>query len=157
MEARRHTYWGITLLAAAVLVITMGVRQSMGLFIAPLNSSTELGYATISFALAIAQFVWGAVQPIAGAIADRYGHVRVVLGGVLLLALGNALAPFLTSSWGLIFTIGILTAAGSGAGSFSVLIGAVAQRVPERHRGMASGVVNAGASFGQFVFAPIVQ
>lgn len=150
-------YLGITLLAAGILVITMGARQSMGLFVSPLNTSTGLGIATISLAMAVAQFVWGAVQPIAGALADRYGHMRVVMAGVVLTAIGNALTPFMTSSWGLIFSIGILTAAGAGAGSFSVLIGATAQRMPAEKRGMSAGVINAGASFGQFVFAPLTQ
>jgi MFS family permease len=107
--------------------------------------------------MAIGQFVWGAVQPIAGAVADRYGAGRVLVAGLLVLALGNAVTPFMSSTWGLIFTLGILTAVGSGAGSFSVLIGSVAQRVPAHRRGMASGIVNAGGSFGQFVFAPLLQ
>jgi MFS family permease len=150
-------FWAPTLLAAAMLMITMGARQSMGLFVSPLNTATGLGIATISFAMAIGQFVWGAVQPVAGAVADRYGAGRVLVAGLLLLALGNAVTPFVSSSWGLIFSIGILTAVGSGAGSFSVLIGSVAQRVPAQRRGMASGIVNAGGSFGQFVFAPLLQ
>ena len=150
-------FWIITLLAAAMLMITMGSRQTMGLFISPMNTTTGLGIVQISFALAIAQFVWGAMQPIAGAVADRYGPGRVLAAGLLILAAGTALTPFMTNSWGLIFSIGILTAAGAGAGSFSVLIGAAAQRLPEQRRGMASGIINAGGSFGQFVFAPLVQ
>ena len=58
---------------------------------------------------------------------------------------------------GLVVTIGLLSAMGSGAGSFSVLIGAVARRLPAAHRGTASGMINAGGSFGQFVFAPLLQ
>lgn len=150
-------FWGITLLAAAMLMVTMGARQSMGLFVSPLNTATGLGIASISFAMAIAQFVWGAVQPIAGAVADRYGPGRVLVAGVLLLALGSALTPLMTSSWGLILSIGIVSAAGAGAGSFSVLIGAASQRLPAERRGMASGIINAGGSFGQFVFAPLLQ
>lgn len=148
-------FLGVTLLAAAVLMVTMGARQSMGLFVSPLNTTTGLGIATISFAMAVAQFVYGAIQPIAGALADRYGHLRVVVAGVLLTALGSALTPFMTSTWGLVFTIGLLTAAGSGTASFSVLIGATAGRIPVEKRGMSSGIINAGASFGQFVFAPL--
>ncbi|QDF95122.1 MFS transporter [Azoarcus sp. DD4] len=149
--------WLITLSAAGILMVTMGVRQSTGLFVSPLNTATGLGIASISFALAIAQFAWGAVQPVAGAVADRWGPAPVLVGGIVLLALGTALTPFMDSSLGLIFTLGLLSAIGSGAGSFSVLIGAAAQRLPLEARGAASGVVNAGGSFGQFVFAPITQ
>ena len=150
-------YLGATLLAAALLMVTMGTRQTLGLFVSPLNTTTGLGIVSISFALAVSQFVWGAAQPVAGALADRYGHTRVLAGGVLLAALGMALTPFMASAWGLVFTLGLLTATGTGAGSFSVLIGASAQRAPADKRGMASGIINAGGSFGQFVFAPLTQ
>lgn len=150
-------WWTLTLLAAAVLMVTMGARQSMGLFVSPLNTATGLGLASISFALAIGQFTWGAIQPVAGAIADRYGPARVLAGGLVLLAAGSALTPMMESEWGLIVSLGLLSAAGAGAGSFSVLIGAAAQRLPADRRGMASGIINAGGSFGQFVFAPLLQ
>lgn len=157
-QIKVSTHWiAITAAAALMMTVTMGARQSMGLFVSPINTSTGLGIVTISFAMAMAQFMWGVAQPIAGAIADRYGPGRVLAGGVLLLALGNAVTPFMSSGAGLVFTIGILTAAGAGAGSFSVLIGAVAQRLPAQHRATASGVINAGGSFGQFIFAPLVQ
>ncbi|MGE0874061.1 MAG: MFS transporter [Burkholderiales bacterium] len=157
MPARAASYWTVTLVAAAILMVTMGTRQSMGLFVSPINSSTGLGVVAISFAMAVAQFAWGAVQPIAGAVADRYGPGRVIAAGLVIMAVGTALVPFMSSTWGLVFTIGLLSAIGSGAGSFSVLIGAVAQRLPAERRGMASGVINAGGSFGQFVFAPLAQ
>ena len=143
--------------AAAILMVTMGLRQSLGLFVSPLNTSTGLGLVTISLALAVAQFVWGAIQPIAGAFADRYGPARVLVAGLLVLAVGTALTPFMSSGIGLVFTLGLLSAIGSGAGSFSVLIGAVAQRLTPAERGKAAGFVNAGGSFGQFVFAPVAQ
>ncbi len=146
-----------TLAAAGILMVTMGARQSLGLFIGPLDATTGLGIATISLALAIGQFTWGAIQPVAGAMADRYGPRAVLIGGLLILALGSAITPFMGSGFGLIVSLGLLSAMGAGAGSFSVLIGAAAQRLPIEARGSASGVINAGGSFGQFVFAPILQ
>ena len=76
---------------------------------------------------------------------------------MLILVAGSALTPFIDSSLGLIFTLGILTAIGAGSCSFSVLLGAAAQRMPTESRGVASGIINAGGSFGQFVFAPVIQ
>jgi predicted MFS family arabinose efflux permease len=152
-----HNWWTLTLIAAAILMVTMGARQSLGLFVSPLNTSTGLGVVTISLAMAIGQFVWGAVQPIAGALADRYGTGRVLAGSILVLAIGCALTPVLTSTFGLMLTMGLLFAAGAGGAGFSVLIGGTAQHVPANKRGTASGVINAGGSFGQFVFAPLVQ
>lgn len=149
--------WIITLAAAGILAITMGIRQSSGLFVSPINSATGLGIATVSLAFAVAQFAWGAIQPVAGALADRYGPAPVLVGAMLVLVLGSALTPFMDSSLGLIFSLGLLSAMGAGGGSFSVLIGAAAQRLPAEARGAASGIINAGGSFGQFVFAPVVQ
>jgi len=150
-------HWGLLLAAAGMLMITMGARQTTGLFVAPIHQDTGIGIAAISFALAIGQFTWGAVQPVFGAIADKRGSTGVLVLGGLLLALGLALTPHLTSPWGLMFTLGILTAAGAGAGSFSILIGATAQQLAPEKRSFAAGFINAGGSLGQFVFAPLVQ
>ena len=148
---------GLTLAAAGILMVTMGARQSLGLFVGPLNTATGLGIATISFAMAVAQFTWGAVQPLAGAAADRWGPRPVLLAGIALMALGSALTPLMSSAWGLVFSIGLVSAMGAGAGSFSVLLGAAAQRMSAEARGAAAGVINAGGSLGQFVFAPLLQ
>jgi MFS family permease len=147
----------VTIAAAAILMVTMGARQSLGLFISPLNSSTGLGITMISLALAVGQLMWGLIQPVAGAVADRYGPAKVLVAGLVVLAIGTALTPFMTSTFGLIVSLGLLSAMGSGAGSFSVLIGAAAQRLAAEKRGKAAGIINAGGSFGQFVFAPLSQ
>jgi MFS family permease len=149
--------WMVMLSSAAILMITMGARQSMGLFLSPINESTGLGIVSISFALAVGQFFWGLAQPIFGAIADKRGSYQVLVAGSLLLAIGMALTPLATSEWSLIMTMGVLSAAGAGAGSFSILIGATAQQLPEKQRSFAGGFINAGGSFGQFVFAPLLQ
>lgn len=154
---RRPDVLLVTLAAAGILAITMGARQSFGLFVSPLNTATGLGVASISLALAVGQFTWGAIQPLAGIAADRYGPGPVLVAGVLLLAAGCALTPFMDSTFGLIVSLGLMAQLGSGAGSFSVLIGAAAQRLPVESRGAAAGVINAGGSFGQFVFAPLLQ
>jgi MFS family permease len=149
--------WLLMLSAGAILAITMGARQSVGLFVSPLQASTGLGIASISFALAIGQFVWGLAQPIAGAIADKKGSYGVLVFGAFTLAGGLALTPWVNSEWSLILTMGVISAAGAGAGSFSVLIGAAAQKLPPERRAFAGGFINAGGSFGQFIFAPLLQ
>lgn len=143
--------------AAAILMITMGVRQTSGLFLLPITQSTGVSIVAFSFALAIGQFVFGAAQPVFGAIADKYGAVRVIIAGALLLALGSVLTPFMTTSSGLLLTMGIIAAAGAAAGSFSILIGIASQNLPPEKRSMASGIINAGGSIGQFIFAPLIQ
>src|SRR5690348_14497809 len=84
---RSPLVWLVLLAAAGTFALTMGVRQTMGLFLSPLNTSTGLGLASISLAFAFGQLWWGLTQPIAGAIADRIGTGRVLLAGVALVAL----------------------------------------------------------------------
>ena len=143
--------------AAAILAITMGARQSIGLFVSPINAATGLGIVSISFALAVGQFIWGLAQPVFGAIADKRGSYGVLILGAVLLAGGLALTPFVDTEWSLILTLGILSAAGAGAGSFSILIGATSQQIPAESRAFAGGFINAGGSLGQFIFAPLLQ
>jgi MFS family permease len=139
------------------MAVTIGARQSLGLFVSPLNTSTGLGIVTISFALAVGQFAWGAAQPLFGLLADRIGSFKVIVIGAFMLTLGLALTPYMHSGLGLTVFLGVITAMGAGAGSFSILIGATSQRLPPEKRAFASGFINAGGSFGQFLFAPVSQ
>jgi predicted MFS family arabinose efflux permease len=156
MTASRQSL-ALVLAAAAILLITTGTRQVTGLFVLPIISTTGVSIAAISFALAVGQFMWGAAQPVFGALADHYGAFRVLIVGALLLSLGLALTTYATSQTGLLLTLGVLSAAGAGAGSFSILIGGTARTLNPKQRSLAAGVINAGGSLGQFVFAPVTQ
>ena len=154
--AGRHwAVWVVLLAAAGTFALTMGVRQSMGLFLGPLNSATHLGLASISLAFACGQLCWGLTQPFAGAMADRVGAGRVLLAGVLLVALGTCITPYMTSTAGLILAIGVLSAGGAGMAGPAVLMATTARLIPAAWRGLATGIVNAGGSAGQFLMAPI--
>jgi predicted MFS family arabinose efflux permease len=147
----------VLLAAAGTFAVTMGARQSMGLFLGNLNTHTGLGIASISLAFAFGQLWWGLTQPFAGLVADRIGAGRVLLAGVLLVALGTALIPLMTTTAGLILAIGVLSAGGAGLAGPSVLMAATTRLIAPAKRGIATGIVNAGGSFGQFLFAPIAQ
>ncbi|WP_092007238.1 MFS transporter [Polaromonas sp. OV174] len=147
--------WLVLLAAGGTFALTMGVRQSMGLFLSALNTSTALGVGSISLAFAFGQLWWGLTQPFAGAIADRVGAGRVIFVGILLVALGTFITPLMSTTAGLIFAIGVLAAGGAGMAGTSVLMAASARLVPAQKRGLATGIVNAGGSFGQFAMAPI--
>src|SRR4051812_17514361 len=152
---RRVAFWLVLVAAGGVFAVTMGARQSMGLFLSVINSTTGLGLASISLAFGVGQLWWGLTQPAAGILADRYGAERVLVAGLLLVCLGTALVPLMTTTLGLIFAIGVLAAGGAGFAGPSVLLASTARLTPPEKRGMASGIVNAGGSFGQFVFVPI--
>lgn len=152
---RRHALWLVLLAAAGTFALTMGARQTMGLFLPSLNTSTGLGLASISLAFAFGQLWWGLTQPFAGAMADRLGAGRTLLIGVLLVALGTFITPYMTTTWGLILAIGVLAAGGAGMAGPSVLMAATTRLMPPERRGLATGIVNAGGSFGQFLMAPL--
>ena len=143
--------------AAAILLITIGMRMTLGLFVRPVVDSTELSIQEFSLIIAVFQLMWGVSQPLSGALADRFGAFKVLGGGALLLVCACLMVPQMPTYWGLMLAIGLLFAFGTGAGGFSIIMGQVAAKVPPHKRGLASGLVNAGGSAGQFLFAPLVQ
>ncbi len=148
-------FWLVLLAAAGTFALTMGTRQTMGLFLSPLNTSTGLGLGSISLAFAFGQLWWGLTQPFAGAMADKIGAGRVLFAGALLVALGTFITPLMTTTAGLILAIGVLSAGGAGMAGPAVLMAATTRLISPARRGLATGIVNAGGSFGQFVMAPI--
>lgn len=145
----------ILLAAAGTFALTMGVRQTMGLFLSSLNTSTGLGLGQISLAFAFGQLWWGLTQPFAGAMADKVGAGRVLFAGALLVAFGTFITPLMTTTLGLIVAIGVLSAGGAGMAGPAVLMAATTRLIAPEKRGLATGIVNAGGSFGQFLMAPL--
>ena len=156
VSSQRHlAVWLVLLAAAGTFALTMGVRQTMGLFLGSLNTATGVGLANISLAFAFGQLWWGLTQPFAGALADKVGAGRVLFAGVALVALGTFITPLMSSTAGLIFAIGVLAAGGAGIAGPAVLMATATRLIAPEKRGMAFGIVNAGGSFGQFLMAPI--
>lgn len=154
-DRRRITL--MILCAALVFAITLGIRQSMPLFIGPINTATGLGIGTISLAFGLGQLMWGITQPLAGAMTRRYGNGRVLVVGALMIAAGTALTPFAQSLWMLIVTIAVLGSGGAGVAGPALLMAALNAKLPPERRAMATGLVNAGGSFGQFAVVPTAQ
>ncbi|HEY8607871.1 MAG TPA: MFS transporter [Noviherbaspirillum sp.] len=153
--ARQVAFWLVLLAAAGTFALTMGTRQTMGLFLSPMNTATGLGVGSISLAFAFGQLWWGLTQPFAGAFADRVGAGRVLLAGVLLVALGTFITPYMQTTAGLVFAIGVLAAGGAGMAGPAVLMATASRIIAPEKRGLATGVINAGGSFGQFAMAPL--
>jgi predicted MFS family arabinose efflux permease len=143
--------------ASGILLLTMGVRQSLGLFVLPIVTATGVSLVSVSFALAIGQFVWGAAQPLFGAVADHYGAYRVLIWGAVLLAAGGALATRSSSGPGFALTLGVLLSSGTAAGSFAILVGVTSRSLSPAARSLGVGIINAGGSLGQLLFAPLIQ
>jgi predicted MFS family arabinose efflux permease len=101
--------------------------------------------------------MWGITMPVAGAIADRWGLRPVMLTGALMVAAATAATPLATSTAALVVLIGIFAACGAGAIGPGLLMSAAGRWIPEAKRNMATGIVNAGGSFGQFTVIPLAQ
>jgi len=157
LSTASRNYLGVALAAGAVFALGLGIRQAQPLFISALNSHTAVGYATISLAFGIGQLMWGVAQPIAGAIADRHGPRRVMVGGALLVVAGTAALPLATDALALILLIGLVSALGAGTLGPALLVSASNRWIPEAKRSMAAGIINAGGSFGQFTLIPLAQ
>src|SRR5947207_8022887 len=100
-----RSFMPLALAAGAIFGLALGIRSAQPLFISSINSATGVGYAAISLAFGVAQLMWGIGQPVAGAIADRWGPRPVMVGGALLLAIGTALVPLAHSTASLILVI----------------------------------------------------
>jgi len=147
----------VTVAASLLFAIAMGVRSAFGLFISPLNSATGLGIAAISFALAVSQLVGGIAHPAAGLLAERFGAVRVIAAGGLLLAATTAAIAWADTTAELVGVLALCAAAGAAVGSNGILLSIVHRYVSEARRGLASGIVGAGGSAGQMLIAPAAQ
>jgi predicted MFS family arabinose efflux permease len=157
MTAQTRSVTAIAIGAGAIFALALGIRQAQPLFIGAINSNTGIGYATISLAFGIAQLMWGVAQPLAGAVADRWGPRPVMIAGALFLAAATAATPLATNAAALIVLIGVFAAIGAGALGPSLLLSAANRWIPEAKRSVASGIVNAGGSFGQFTLIPFAQ
>jgi predicted MFS family arabinose efflux permease len=139
---------------ALVLMVAMGVRQTMGLLMPPMTVAN--GWTRDEFALAIAlqNFLWGVFVPFAGAIADRYGAGRVLAASAACYVLGLALMAIAQTPLHFGFSAGLLVGLALSGTTFGVVMGVVAKVVPPEKRSVALGIVGAGGSFGQFAMVP---
>jgi MFS family permease len=136
-------------------ILTFGPRSTFGFFLQPL--STELGVGRDVFALAVAiqNLVWGAVQPFAGAVADRFGTLRSLWVGAILYAAGLVLMAYSTTPGMLTLSAGVLIGFGLAGASFTIVLSAFGKLLPDEWRSFAFGAGTAAGSFGQFLFSPL--
>ena len=152
-----RSFMPLALAAGAIFGLALGIRMAQPLFISAMNSSTGVGYATISLAFGVAQLMWGIGQPVAGAVADRWGPRPVMLTGAIFLAAGTALMPFASSAWAMIVVIGLIAGAGASTSGPAQLASAISRWIPEAKRSVANGIIGAGGSLGQFILVPLAQ
>ena len=135
--------------------IGFGPRAALGLFLTPMSSEFSWSREVFSLALAIQILVWGAAQPFVGAVADRFGSMRVLSAGAMLYCAGLTLMAYSTTPGMLNLSAGVLTGLGIAGASFTIVLAAFGKLMPPHMRSISFGVGTAAGSFGQFLFSPL--
>ncbi|MDR3229865.1 MAG: MFS transporter [Synergistaceae bacterium] len=146
-----------TILATLTLLVSTGIRNTVGLFVDPLVRGTVMSLTDVSMALAIGQFVFGFFQPLGGLLTTKYKTFTVLVSGAACLVAGLLGIKYANSFVALVICFGLLSPAGAAASSFPILMGHISESIPDEKKSISSGLINAGGSAGQFILAPLIQ
>ncbi len=145
----------VLLFASLIVCISMGIRHTFGLFLAPMTQDHGWSREVFALAIALQNLAWGASQPFFGLIADRYGARRVLWAGAALYALGLAGMAWAASGTGLAASAGLLIGLAQSGTTYSVVFSAMSRLLPPARISWAMGIVAAAGSFGQFLMVPV--
>lgn len=143
--------------ACLLVLLSFGYRAGFGLYVKPISEANGWGRDIIGLSLAIQNLSWGVIAVFAGALADRFGNIKVIAAGTLFYALGMGLMPHVTEPWMLHGSAGMLVGAGVAGTSFGIILPALARAVSEDRRQWVLGVGTAAGSMGQFLVVPVAQ
>jgi MFS family permease len=149
--------WIMILTGAVIVTLSMGVRQSFGLFLRPVGLDLDIDRQTFGLIIAAQNLLFGLIQPFVGAWADKHGAGKVAVGGALVYLAGLAVAATAANALGLMLGFGVMVGLSMAGVTFVVVLGAVGRAVPPEKRTLAFGIVTAGGSFGQFLVVPAAQ
>ena len=155
----KHISWRtpVVILACgcAISMLGFGPRSAFGFFLSPMSNANGWGRDVFALALAIQALLWGAAQPLAGAIADRFGASRVLCAGAVVYCLGLLAMAHSSTPGALYLSAGVLIGFGLAGSSFTLVIGAFGRLMPREWRSLSFGAGTAAGSFGQFLFSPL--
>ena len=154
---RQSQFMLLILVGGTIVAVSMGIRQSFGVFLQPVVTDLELTRTAFGLTIAIQNLVWGLAQPFAGMLTDKYGSYRMLMLSSLLYIVGLALTAHTTSAAGLHLSLGMLVGLAMSGTTFTVVLSAIGRLVPPEKRSLAFGIVSAGGSFGMFSFVPLSQ
>ena len=140
-----------------MVTLSMGIRHGFGLFNLPITMSNGWGRETFALTIALQNLIWGAFQPITGALADRYGALKIMVAGGILYAFGLAGMAISTDTLNFTLAGGLLIGLAQTATTYSVVYGILGRNVSTDTRVWAMGIAAAAGSFGQFLMIPAEQ
>jgi predicted MFS family arabinose efflux permease len=156
MSRTRFSYvWIVVGITFLVLLSAAGIRATPSVMILPLEHEFGWSVTTISFVISVNIALYGLIGPFSAAAMQRYGIRPMVLGALLLLAVGTFISTFMTMPWHMVLAWGILVGAGSGVAA-NTLAATIVSRWFETRRGLAMGLLTASAATGQMVFLPLM-
>lgn len=154
---KNHDFLWIVAAAALLYAVSGGLRSIYGIMLGTIVEETGIGYADVSFTIAVGQLVFGIAQPLFGIVALKKSNKFVLTTGCFLMVVGLLFIPFCTAAWVLMVFFGIMLPVGTGAVSFGIIMGAVTPKLGERRAVAASGLISASSGMGSIVFSPVMQ
>ena len=154
---RQSQFILLMIVGGAIVAVSMGIRQSFGVFMQPVAADLELTRASFGLTIAIQNLLWGLAQPFAGLLSDKYGSYRVLTFSGLLYVAGLVLTAFTSSATGLHLSLGVMVGLAMSGVTFTVVLSSIGRLVPPEKRSLAFGIVSAGGSVGMFSFVPLAQ
>ena len=145
----------VLLCGALIVTVSMGIRHGFGLWLQPITMERGWTRETFALAIAIQNLAWGFAGPLAGALADRYGAVKVLFAGSVLYALGLVTMGLATSGLAFAGSAGVLLGMAQSGTTYAVVYGVIGRNVAADKRSWAMGVTAAAGSFGQFLMVPV--
>ncbi|OZA36586.1 MAG: MFS transporter, partial [Polynucleobacter sp. 17-46-58] len=147
----------VLIFGGLMVTFSMGIRHGFGLFNLPITLANGWGRETFALTIALQNLIWGAFQPVTGALADRYGAFRIMLAGGVLYALGLSGMALSTSTMNFSLAGGLLIGLAQTATTYSVIYGILGRNLAAEKRVWAMGIAAAAGSFGQFLMIPVEQ
>ncbi len=143
--------------ASVMLSLSMGLRQSLGLFMQPLTQDIHISISDFTLAIAIQNLAWGFLQPVAGALAPRFGFRPVMLAGSVMYVVGLVALAAANGLLAVMIGAGILIGASLACTASAIAMSVSARAVSPQLRSLVYGIVSAAGSVGAMIAAPIGQ
>jgi len=143
--------------ASIMLTLSMGLRQSLGLFMQPLTQDIRISISDFTLALAVQNLAWGFLQPFAGALTVRYGFRAIMVIGALLYVAGLALMAGANGFLSVMIGGGMLIGASLACTAAAIAMSVAARAVPASVRSTVLGLVSGAGSLGALLSAPLGQ
>jgi predicted MFS family arabinose efflux permease len=153
MKKSLAPFWWVVLAAGTILALNMGIRQTFGLFLAPMTQDLQVSREVFALSIALLNLLWGIGAPFAGALSDKYGAKWVVLAGTVLYVTGLLVMANSGGEAGLIVS-GVLIGLGVAGTGFTAVFGVVGRAAPPEMRAQALSLTAMGSAIGQFMALP---